>query len=138
MEDPVVDRPMLVVLREKHGDGYYLVRDLDELHRTALGILRGRHEQDIWYFEPREPKKPEVGDPEELPKALRGVAREKLRFYEQEQARYEEEKDWFNRMSRALVLLDGRAAWELLQERADHEYEGIDLERFEDPGSYGH
>lgn len=86
----------ILVLHEKHGDAIYAANSPEQLHRTAVAVVRDRLRDyyDNW----------DDGDPAH---------------------------QWEDRARALLELqpnLAGEAAWTLLREREDHEYEGLELE----------
>ena len=133
MKPFTITEPMLLVLDEKHGEGYFHIPDTDALHRVALNILTAREKSGYWYYQPTKPKEPDFTKQqvEAMPKnSIRDTAEKQLRRYAREMKDYEEDFDNYTLLLRAIAKQDGAMAWEALQMRSDHEYEGVRLERY--------
>lgn len=132
---PSVERPSVLILHEKHGNRYLLANSDQELHRAALAVLKARMEAGYFYREPEPPEDPGLTKEqvEALPASIRETAKKKLAQYLGDLRYYRDEKKLFEETQRALKEGDGRAAWEILRDRSDHEYERVELVRFEDP-----
>ena len=129
---PIVPEPKLLILREKHGNRNFLVKDDEDLFRISLSIVRGRQKQGWWYGTTPGAKPSGPGftdkDVEKLPPALRADATKKLRYHRSEIASWERSAQMFMDITKALDSKDGRLAWQVLQDRRDHEYEGFSLD----------
>jgi len=131
---PIIREPHVLVFKEKHGDRYFHVPDDAALFAAALSVLTERKKEGYWYYKPE--KKPEPPDVTEeqvatLPKSVQVNATVKIRAYKDALRRYEEEVEDFEEIERAVREKDGRAAWQILSDHGDGEYEGYDLERYE-------
>lgn len=155
---PIITGPELLVLHEKHGHVYYLVRDEAELNRTALHILRERDGQG-WYPEPELADwvgRETVETIERYEAAAEQVVSWPDWLQEQERAKYEIAKSFADRREldfryrlrswrkfrEMLAQPEAEAlartnrygtplAWILFQHLNSGEYGGYELERFE-------
>lgn len=136
---PLVPEPRLLVLEEKHGKRYFHVPNEAALFKLALGLLKERHKAGYWYCKPDPKDKPEPPDVtaeeiEKLPKSLQNSARTSLRNYTAALRSYEDEVNDYTAIVKAVREKDGQAAWTLLFDRRDYEYEGVRLERYNEVG----
>lgn len=135
--------PMVLILNQKHSTPKYIVRSEEELFSLSLEIVKKRMEERYYtdLFESSSPVLGEVSQAEidaitnEKIKALAIKEREKLIKQQRE----------FKESIRLRVLLtkiieekDLKSAFDFLQERSHYtfEYEGIDLERFQNTPNY--
>lgn len=122
---PFVTEPCLLVLKEKHGDAHFYLKDDTDLFIYALMILEGRNLQ-RWYPEASEKPIPLDFDEhaiEKLPASLVVSAENRLREYRRDLKAWEEENEDAEAIRIALSEKDGRKAWEVLRRRRDCEYE---------------
>jgi hypothetical protein len=129
---PLVNGPMLLLLKEKHGDGHFLVHNDDELFATSLMIVKGRKKQG-WYPEADDKPEPLDFNDEMIPKmpaSFQKAAIAQLRSYDERVSRWEDSRDFDEMLKNVFANLDGREAWNLLKVRSDHEYEEVRLEPF--------
>lgn len=121
--------PMLLVLDEKHDKGYYLIKNIDHLLSTALVVILARSD-DHWYSEPSKPRlEAEVPDVvlEMLPPSMQRDAKTLKSRNAQEQRRFDEaNEDWA--LLQKAIAGDTLAAFNVLDNRKDHEYENWSLE----------
>ncbi len=131
---PTVREPSVLVLKEKHGEQYFLVQSDQDLHRIALTIVKGRL-KDRWYYDPSEedlPKKPELTEDEVAamkPSGIKKMAEGQIGVYKAAMRHREIACEDYAGMVKALQAEDGRGAWNFLRNRRDHEYEGFSIER---------
>jgi len=131
---PIITKPQLLVFKEKHGERYFHVPDDAALFKAALKVLSERFEEGCWYYKPEDkPEPPDVTEAqiETLPKSLQAAAMQKRREYNNKLRDYQFELEIFELIEKAIEKKDGRAAWRILKDRAEGEYEGCDLERYE-------
>jgi len=127
--------PKLIVLKDKHENGYYLVTDVESVWRWALQVLAMRV-KDHYVREPTPPKfAEEVSDDiiDKLPEALKKKAIADKRENEALKKRYQKYLDIWNDVQRALAEQNGALAFKVLDDRKDAEYEGFSFERLEVP-----
>lgn len=127
--------PKLLILQEKHDPGYFLINDIDALLRAAVKVVTERHKE-RWYYQPEEPKlKEEVPDDvmDRLPEALRKKAKDDKHSNKSNMKRYQKALDLWNLIQKAVTEQDGMAAFQVLDDRKDHEYENWHLEDIEIP-----
>jgi|SRR5271155_698784 len=134
---PIIAKPMLLVFKEKHGRRHFHVIDDKALLRAALHVLTERHKEGYWYPKPETSEKPHPpdvaeADIEKLPTSLRETAKEALRNFQDWLAAYEKEVSKYADIVKAVATKDGRAAWTILRDRRNYEYEGFELESYED------
>lgn len=134
---PIVAQPSVLIFKEKHGKRYFHVPDDKALFAAALHVLAERKEDGYWYPSPPfgdTPEEPDVKpeDIEKLPKSLQATAKKKLDAYRAAMVEIQDDVLEHAAIEKALADKDGRAAWECLRNRRDAEYEGFDLERYED------
>lgn len=127
--------PKLIVLKDKHENGYYLVNDVEGVWRWALQVLQMRIEQQ--YIREPTPPKPveEVADDliDKLPEAMKKKALQDKRDNAALLKRYQKYVDIWNDTQRALAEQNGALAFKILDDRKDAEYEGFEFERLEIP-----
>lgn len=128
---PFVESRSVLVLREKHGDLYFVVDGDEELFSIALMVLRGRLKAEYWYCDPGEPP-PGPGftkeEAENLPMVLREPAFSQLRRHADAVRAHRHDKEEWDEINLVCASGDGRAAWRTLSDRSDHEYESARLE----------
>src|SRR5262249_51973677 len=86
--------PKLLVIKEKHGEEYYLINDIDALLRAALAVVLRRHEEGYWYEKPEKDKlKEEVAEDVlvKLPSDLYKKAMEAKQYNIDAEKRYQRE-----------------------------------------------
>ena len=107
----------VMVLREKHGDRYFVVDNDEELHQTALAVVRQRLKEG-WYYEPDEPKKSDLDytkeDVAKLPVSLQKEASRKLECEDILMEYYRDEKKRWDLVNQACSQADGKTAWVIL------------------------
>lgn len=134
----------IIVCHEKHGESYYDASTLEALHRSALAILTYRFNLGYVYYDPREDtheftlaRRKERADliamtDEQIAAIPSDVARVELRKKRRAALQREREDERtaveYERIKAAVENKDGAAAWELLCDRSDHEYERVELE----------
>ena len=129
---PLVDGPMLLLLKEKHVDAHFLVNNDEELFATALMIVKGRKKQG-WYPDAEDKPAPLDFNDETIPKmpaSFQKAALAQLRSYDERVRQWEDARDFDESLKNVFANLDGREAWKLLKSRSDHEYEEVRLEAF--------
>jgi hypothetical protein len=134
---PFVAEPMLLIFKEKHGDRYFHVPNDKTLFRVALYVLTERYKQGYWYPKPSDQDKPTPPDINEagiakLPQSLQGTAKKNLQEYKRALAEYTDLVSEYEGIKKTVDTENGRAAWILLRNRRDAEYEGFDLETYEE------
>lgn len=124
-----VEVPSVLVLREKHGNGYFLVQTDEELLQVAKMVVAGRKRQ-RWYGEPRAAVELDftAEDIEKMPKSLQKVAREKLAEVRERQEWTEEEAEVWELVEASEKDESGVLAYEVLWRRREYEYEGFKIE----------
>lgn len=142
----------ILILREKHAHRHFRADTLEKFCAAALFVLRERWGPDgYWgkaskmakeyegYIEALE--KPEV-EVEQfktmLPRGLHnsGIIREleaRWKKYHHQTAEYMLEVTMYRRIAEAVKKRDGFEAAQIILDRGDHEYEGYEFERLEDP-----
>lgn len=127
--------PKLLILKDKHENDHYLINDIDALLRAALMIVAVRIEQ-RYYFEPKREKLiEEVPDDvvDKLPEAIKKKALSDKSSNKYADKRYQRELETWEMIQKALQEKDGIAAFQVIDSRKDHEYEGWSLERIKIP-----
>ncbi|WP_217924852.1 hypothetical protein [Miltoncostaea oceani] len=134
----------ILIAREKHGDAIYDVSTPDDLSRVSVHLLRERSE---WFCTPDEmypaSAAPAPLSEEELAKLPPDMQRElkrRLANHTREASAREGYQRWWDEVQQVLSAGDrtitvGRGRWErttslaftLLEQRADHEYEGFEV-----------
>lgn len=130
--EPQAKRQALVA-QEKHGTRVFDATTETALHKSALALVAERLKIG-WYYEPEEPKKPELTKEqvEALPEGkIRKEAKRQHRDYRQELEEHEEDVEFWQNVQTALETQDGALAWKCLQHRDDHEYEQVYLTTLE-------
>ena len=140
-DGPIVTEPVLLVFEEKlvfeeeHGSRRYHIPDDATLFKASLKVLTERNEEGYWYPEPEgeAPTPPDVkeADIPNLPKSLQDAARKQIRTYLESKRDYDKERVEYDAIQKAIESEDGRAAWDILYDRRDAEYEGVTLEHYD-------
>jgi hypothetical protein len=127
-------------IKEKHATRYFDASTVEKLHAVALAIVKERLKPDYAFItHPGEPSewydvKADLTDeqiaalPTEKLQQSAGSERSQCRRYRGE---YTEALEVFEKARRAVKQKDGALAWEVLQDRSDHEYEGHSFEYLE-------
>lgn len=126
--------PQLLVLKGKDEAQYYLLANVEALHAAALEILRKRATGPYpWIAKPDDqPYGLEDGEltPDQiadLPPAFQKTAKDIVfRNTRRRQEHNDHIAEWAE-VQRALAENDGAAAFRILEDRRDHEYEGFEL-----------
>ena len=129
-ERKVVEGRTVVVLREKHGNRYFVVDNDEELYALSLSIVRGRLASGYFYHEPGDPPVPPDYTEEDvlkMPRSLQAEARKKVQDYKVKSRYWDDERDSWHDINEACASANGRLAWEILRDR-DGEYEQVSLE----------
>lgn len=134
---PQVTRPSVLVLHEKHGKQYFYVPDEEALFKAALEVLKARNCAH-YYYKPEHPKDPGITKEqvEALPEVMKAEGKKKLSTYDQEIRQYEDCLRMYETIQKTIEEGDGRAAWRILRDRNDGEYERVSLEPVLQPGDY--
>jgi len=119
----------ILIAKEKHGTRYFDATG-DKLYSAALKLLTERWEEGYWYEEPEEPENPNI-DLEKVPESLKEISTQYLVQYDYDLKYYEQEKDLFDSIKRAVDGKSGKLAWSCLQCRNNGEYESVELEESE-------
>jgi hypothetical protein len=135
---PIVSKPQLLVLHEKHGNLYFHIKNDKVLFAIALDVLTNRLKSGYWYHNPTKydfkSEVPEISraEAEALQEGgLKTLALEKVRAHERRQRdRDNELREWAD-LKKAVETKSGRLAWQVLKARSDHEYERISLEKYD-------
>lgn len=124
--------PMLLISKEKHAYRYMLIDDRDSLYREALAIITDR--KDHWYSEPDEfqvDHETESLDVGSIPSLVRREAETAKARYENRKRAYAQAAEQWKQIELAVSSGDGSLAWLILNQRVDHEYEGVELRAFD-------
>lgn len=131
----------VLILHEKH-DTRHLVVDTDEqLQEKALEVLTERFEEGYWYYDPRTENHPfslnlrkerdelitAYPDPDEAPAAIKG----NVQRAHKDKLEDEQDANLIERIRVTIETGNGKAAWSILRERNDHEYEGVELKELQ-------
>jgi hypothetical protein len=138
----------IIIAREKHGDYYLDASTPEQWARSALKLLTDRWKEGYYYHEPKEPKEPEGLLPREeieaLPEPYKREAGLLFNRHIRNRRSYKEEKRLYDEIKYIVETQDtgmityrnGRVeprAWRILDDRGDHEYEGVELEDVAQP-----
>lgn len=125
--------PLLVVQKQKHVTNYYLAHDRDELMRVFVAMLRNNQKAQ-YYYKPDKPVLKDALTAEQiaaLPERLQESERRRLDDNRRAMAEYEHDLENWNNIQKAIKDSDGEAAYQVLHDRRDAEYEGWDFETLE-------
>lgn len=118
----------LLVLKEKHGDIYFAIPDLETLYYIAVAIVTTRL-NDGWYFEPEAPEKFDATLEEIQAIPSERIRTSMLKEYEEYQkalATYNDEKAEWDAINEGVKTKSGRVCWRVIRDHNDYEYEGWD------------
>lgn len=133
---PVIDKPSLLVLNEKHGDRYFHVEDDAALFRAALTVVLQRYKEGYWYANPMDcdqPKNPgmTMEQAKTLPDGpIRVAAVAAVNQYRQACREVDDLTDTWNIIQKAVNDRDGRLAWQVLRDYSDGEYQRVSIEPY--------
>jgi|SRR5579872_5908165 len=125
--------PVIMELKEKHENQYFIVTSEAHLHQIALEILTTRLKVGYFYDDPTEDKPLNLDFTEEqvnqMPEGfIRTEALAKLIHHRRVLKRWENEVKDFQLIQLAIANKDGKIAWMILSQiRHDAEYESIRL-----------
>ena len=127
--------PQVLILNEKHGDRYFLVKTEKDLHDIALKVVTQRFKDGYWYYYDDElPELPEISK-EQIAQLKDGNVKRALQqawdSYDYALRFCEDGKKEQLFLKNLLDKQDGVAAWKFLRHRRGHQYEGYQLEAFE-------
>jgi hypothetical protein len=127
--------PKLLILKDKHESDHYLINDIDALLRAALIVINQRIEQRYFYEPKPEKLLEEVPDDviDKLPEAMKKKALSDKSSNKYADKRYQRELEQWQTIQRVITEKDGLAAFQVMDDRKDHEYEGWSLERIKIP-----
>jgi hypothetical protein len=128
-----LDQLQIVVLKGKHASSYFAT-PVHGIPSVMLKVLRQRVEDGytrphVLGEEPQRPEPPEIeeGWPEEYVAQLEGDHARALRRWSFARLRFEEALD-DNRLLESALGGNVHDAYEIMERRRDHEYEGFDIE----------
>lgn len=113
--------PCLLIFKEKHEDRYFLINDPADLHNACMKVLKERLKEDYYY-----------SDDEVLDNG-------RLRQRTEKDIELANQTDMFRKpvlsmKTLAQMIVDGRSKvhpYHFLRLHADYEYEGMEIEHFE-------
>lgn len=130
--------PFLLVFKEKHGSYHFLIRSIPELFEISLKILTERFEEG-WYNVGVIPTLDELFQKavgvgveafDALPQGIKDNLKSKAEMARKDYAYYTEEAQFLESVEKAVNDRDGKAAFQLINDRRDYEYEGFEYEHF--------
>jgi hypothetical protein len=132
---PIIEEPKLLVLHEKHGELYFHIPDEPTLFKVALDIVTKRAKSGYWYIDPEEYKPITPSMTKEAAEALpegpaRKAALQEQATYKRERAVYADALETAEYIAKAINEKDGRAAWQVLRDHSDGEYQRVSLEAY--------
>jgi hypothetical protein len=120
----------IAIFKEKHGTHQYVILNEAEVDRVCLFVLKIRL-RDKWYYEPKAPELKATAYTRAEAEALKSPAKEvslqEIKQNERKQNAYQESKELWDRIQKAIQDNDGKEAFNILMERSDHEYESFEL-----------
>lgn len=127
-------RPQILLLKEKHGDRAFDATTVEALHKSALAIVKERLNEQ-WYYEPENDSTP----PEMTEAAIAALPNGPIKQagllawvrYKTELQEYKIAQGDWQLVQDAIKNNDGKAAWDIIRSRQDHEYENYRLIRIE-------
>ena len=127
-----VSEPSVLICQEKYGNRYFHIPDDQALFATALMILKGRVEEDCWYYEPEKPTECEF---KEVPEGVKGTSleagiRRQIAACKRAADCYAADLEDWNNIRDAIEKKDGEVAWRVLVDHSDGEYEQVSLEEY--------
>lgn len=123
----------ILVETGKHEHRYFNATTEEQLYAAALKLLKERMHPRYGYIQ--KPDKPRSAGPavtkeqaSQLPDGkVKTMALRELDDYAREQLEYTDALAEYQEAERALRESDGKAAWEVIDGRRDHEYEEVRL-----------
>ena len=128
IENEQVVEPKIVVFNGKHGDDYYYINTYEQLKKVALHVLQER--MDYWYITKwgvPDALDYTFEDIEKFPDSFKKEAKSKLAKRTEEIKEAKDNNTLYDAAVKALDEENGSLAWSILQNRADHEYEGFEI-----------
>jgi hypothetical protein len=132
---PLVAEPSVLVLHEKHGEVYFHVPDEESLLRAALLVVKGRLKDGHWYYDPSNDAPKGPGMTKEQVAALpdgpiKADAEKRVAAHTSALRAWYSDVEGWKRVREAVDKDDGRAAWQVLRDYSDGEYQRVSLERY--------
>lgn len=127
--------PSVLVCHEKHGNRYFNALTEEDLYKSALKIVKERSGPDYCYYnDPEEFRASPPDIPREMVNAMPpGRTKDSLLnqwiAYKRHEADHKESVDEYQRIANCIRDNDGKAAFRILCDRSDHEYERIEVEK---------
>jgi hypothetical protein len=125
-------QPKIVIFKGKHGDFYFLVKNITELRNLALRIFMERKREKFWYtFNNCEnPEETKVSSKilSKLPKYLQETVKKKTDEFDEMIRWYDEERKQEKFYNEIIENRDGKLALRFLEMRKGYEYEGFSVE----------
>ena len=129
------EKRYILRFEEKHGDRYFVILGEKELHQACLKVLKERFQDRNWYYNPPsdEPEIPAYTQEQilQLQGAAREAAQREFNNYKKELRDHQKDMEQWARIKIAVETGDGAAAFQILQDRSDYEYERMVLEASE-------
>lgn len=129
----------VVVFKEKHGDRYFVVNSPDALYRASLEVLKERYNNE-WYNWMKDHKPYEgtntvrptytLAEVNALPESMSNEKEKmtkEINKWAKEDKEAAEIRETFTSIEKAISEKDGQAAYSILSELKDGEYEGFQV-----------
>lgn len=125
----------IIIFREKHGNRYF-DSSTNELRNAACLVVLQERFFDFWYEPNDEPSSGNILSEEQIAQLPTELLRNQeaivRRDYLGDLRRQKEEIKFYERAKLAIETKDGKAAYQLLLERVDAEYEDFDVKKLEE------
>jgi hypothetical protein len=124
----------ILVAKEKYGDRYFDVTTDEQLDKVALFLLKSRFDEGYWYPEPNPPEALDfsASDIEKAPASMQAEMKKVLATHRDVVIIYDDEKEDYDNIVKALDTNDGKLAMRILRNRDGYEYEGCQIEECEE------
>ena len=124
----------ILVAKEKYGDRFFDITTNEQLDKVALFILRSRFDEGCWYPKPHPPKTLDFSksDIEKAPASIQAEMKKVLATHRDVVIIYDDEKEDYDNIVKALDTNDGKLAMRILRNRDGYEYEGCQIEECEE------
>lgn len=124
---------VLIKLKGKHSEEYYVCNDLEEFYENCLYIIWQRYQSGYYFYEPEMPEIKATSLTKEQVEALpegkvKTAAIEEIQHNDSLMREYRENVDQWNKLMLALKDRRGEIAIQILEHRSDWEYEEFDTQ----------
>ena len=134
VEDRIKNPPKyILIVKDKHCDYFYAIKDMNMYGATALHLLKERKEEGYYYFSDEEkPEKPTHSEDDFDDPELKNTIRYQWNKYKERLRSWKEDKGQSELLDFAINKKNYNSAIRFLESRSDYEYEAVELTRLDE------